>query len=148
MFRPTCRRLPLSRWRPCLERLEDRLAPALDVPFAGGALPAGVEAIVWNGEPTYAYSGRWLFAVDSPANIAGGATAHLNNSLRLLTADRGAITVSGQLDGGVLTLTTDPGTKYTELRQTLLGVAGFRYLEPDFVVWVDAVPNDPSFSQL
>src|SRR5262245_18478583 len=163
---------PGNRWaRRCLERLEDRVLPALD-PFASsfaasagavaspsfdksttGALlklveDGSVREITWANQTSLAVTGEWLarfYEVNGPTKQQTAAVQRLVGPAGL------GIEVTRHLaaDGLVLLHAPDDMT-FKELEGALANVPGFRYVEPNFTQRqvLSTFPNDTSFGNL
>src|SRR5262245_32073925 len=163
---------PGKRWaRPCLERLEDRVLPALDPWASSLAASAGgldsasldknataallklvedgsVREIVWAGQRSLAMTGEWLARFDG---ITGPAKQQIAAVQRLVGPTGLGIEVARHLAADGLVLLHAPADMtFTDLEKTLANVPGFRYVEPNFTQQqvLTTFPDDPGFGYL
>jgi subtilisin family serine protease len=140
----------------------DSLAP-LTSDVSRQDIPSGVledpniSSIQWRGRTTYVYKNEWIAKFDS-------STETVRESLYTASMDLAGIPdqFMGPLSQNTITLQFDrslndrgtfafSSTKAhdpTQLKEALEKEAAFEFLEPNFVVWTDAIPNDTSFDEL
>lgn len=142
---------------------DDPTAPPADVavgtPFTQSFLSEiGVEQISWNEESVYAHGGRWILTL---SDMSGPVTQQISFAQDYVNQ---GLTRSGLLPGdatssplavtrnlnrdGVFLLETDQGYDYDTVMGVVADAPGFAGLEPDFLLWSDAVPNDPEYHRL
>jgi len=118
---------------------------------ANGAGPGETDpsTILWHGEQRAVNPGHWIVAMDGlPATpalqlTAGAQVLQQRASGPALKALR---SLGGQRS---LLIESAPNVSYAEVKASLSGLPGFRYVEPDFIISLDATtPNDPSFPSL
>jgi subtilisin family serine protease len=105
----------------CAERLESRVLLAAD-------LASGIREVVWNGTAAAARADAWIVRSDAPVTVRQGWSAT-------------------SLGEGFLSLTA-PAASAADVRSWAASSTGVRYVEPDFVITTNRIPNDPSFSRL
>ena len=139
------------------ERLEDRRLLAFADFELSSLLPsngAGLgetdpSTILWQGEQRAVNPGHWIVAMDG---LPATPSLQLTVGAQVLQqhASGPALKALGSLGGrGSLLIETAPNVSYAEVKTSLSGLPGFRYVEPDFIISLDATtPNDPSFPSL
>jgi subtilisin family serine protease len=105
---------------------------------------AGYQPIEWNGQQTFAMPGQFILSLK---NTHGNASQQLKHGNDLVQGLNKNIHASKYLGAdGLLLLTTPKTMSQGQLKQLLKNSADFNYVEPDFALWSDSIPNDPSFS--
>jgi subtilisin family serine protease len=125
----------MSRRRPkreCrFEPLEPRLCLSADL---------GPRLLEWNGQWVEAHADAWVVRAISPkvdgAEFAAAAPAALADGWRGTDLGEGFWALSA------------PGASVQQVRAWAADTAWVDYVEPDFVITGQALPNDPSFGQL
>jgi len=122
-----------------LECVEDRLL------LSASSL---IQEINWLGTEQEAFSGHWILSLD-------GWSGGLSEQQQSLEEQFAALGLSSQLSvdthlgaDGLFRIDTAPQLQYDDVLATVSNLAGFEYLEPDFVLEIAAVPSDPEFSDL
>ena len=108
----------------------------------------GVATILWQGQQQPVSPGRWIVAMDG---LPGNASQQLAGAAqRIQQRTTGpAVTTLRSLNPRSVLIETASGVTYDELKASLSGLPGFRYIEPDFIVSATSTtPNDPNFSSL
>ncbi|MBX7166445.1 MAG: S8 family serine peptidase [Pirellulales bacterium] len=139
-------RSPRAAWLRS-EPLETRLVLSVD-PAALVALGApavdDTTLLDWDGRTSYAYEDQWIVSL----NLGNTRPEDLLPTGREVFA---AAQVAGDLElvrgaGATFLLHATPGADGQALEAALATQPQFRYLEPNLVLWADAVfPNDTSF---
>jgi subtilisin family serine protease/subtilisin-like proprotein convertase family protein len=108
-----------------------------------------MSTIFWQGEQRAVNPGHWIVGMDGLPGIAS-LQQTIGAQLLQQHASGPAMKLLRSLGGrGSLLIETAPTVSYTDVRTSLSGLPGFRYVEPDFLITVDStIPNDPSFSTL
>ena len=107
-----------------------------------------VQSIDWNGEVFNVQAGSWIVGLDRSGNKGVDISAIIQTTL-VASGDGPAVQLDHVLVGGeAVEVTTTAGATYSQVHAKVSGLAGFRYLEPNFVLSTNAIPNDPSFSSL
>ena len=142
------------RRRLIVERLEQRAMLAASELVLNSLLPAQsgeieTSTIVWQGEQRSVNAGHWIVAVDGLPTSPSLQLATAAQELKHLGAGP-AVKALRSLGGrGSLLIETASGVNYADLRTSLSGLPGFRYLEPDFTINIDSTTsNDPRFPDL
>ena len=126
---------------PIVERLELRtLLSAADV------VPA---TISWHGVSRPVAAGHWIVAMEG---LPSDPETQLSVGTKLLQQRAGGPAVKplrGLGGKGRILVEAAPDVSYDQLKMSFAGLPGFRYVEPDFLVSIDAtMPDDPSFPTL
>ena len=90
--------------------------------------------ILWQGQQRAVNPGHWIVAMDGlPATPSLQQT--VGAQLLQQHASGPALKVLGSLGGqGSLLVETAPNVSYAEVKTSLSGLPGFRYVEPDFLI--------------
>ena len=123
--------------------------------YAERKIPDNAELISWQGEQVYAIKNRWIL---SPAQTASSFWSSQTSDTVRTVLDRAPVATASQggwlqdvddLGYGFFSITTRPDVS---LQSVQLALASGSYLQgtlqPDFVQWASAIPNDPNYSQL
>lgn len=90
--------------------------------------------------------GQWILRVDG---VAGKGATHVKNVNALLAKARPDARATRWLGGAGFTLVQAPVTvTQAQLSGSLKNIPGFQYIEPDYLVSLNATVNDPSFTSL
>ncbi|WP_428939133.1 S8 family serine peptidase [Fontivita pretiosa] len=119
------------------------------VSAADSAGAGGVEKVIeWNGRQAAVRPGEWILALEP------GSATKRGRDLAALMRRAGASTglplgLKRNLTvRGLSLIKTAENVSYKKLRAALSSLPGFRYVEPNFTLSVDRMPNDPRFGQL
>ena len=120
--------------------------------FSAGLLPvqrtpveAGFAPITWAGQETYARPGQWVARFDGVGGTPQQQLADVNARL----AGEAGLSADQHLgDDGLVLLHAPREQAFAQVRDALADVQGFRRLEPDLMLSIDATPNDPSYGSL
>jgi len=113
------------------------LLSATAEPSAAWFADQGFVAIQYNDQSTYVKPNEYLLKVDASA---------VAKVKRNLGHERDLHITQDILPDGLLLLES-PQT-FAKVKSLLKGHTGFEYVEPNFAIWADSVPNDPSFNLL
>ncbi len=106
------------------------------------AVPRGFSSVTWKGQATVARSNQWVLVLDE-SDV--GRVPMLNRKLRVIGAGASVI---GDLGRGEFLLKAKKGASYKSIFSTVRRIAGFKSLEPNFLVQVaSTMPTDPGFAQ-
>lgn len=137
-----------------IETLEQRAMFAASELVMNSLLPetAGemeTSTIVWQGEKRSVNAGHWIVAMDGLPTSPASKLAAVDKELKQLGSGPAIKSVSSLGGRGSLLIETEPNVHYAELQASLSKLPGFRYVEPDFTIHIDAaIPNDPRFPDL
>ena len=119
-----------------------------------GANGFNVQSIDWNGEVHSVVAGGWLVGLDRSNNKGVDISANIQTTLAAANSEGPAVLLDHILIGGnAIEITTTAGATYSQVLAKVSDLAGFQYLEPNFIlstgdVTANFVPNDPSFTSL
>ncbi|MBX3413494.1 MAG: S8 family serine peptidase [Pirellulales bacterium] len=131
------------------EWLEERRLLSVSAPAeAFDSIDPAIVAIDWAGERVQTFAGRWIAEFD--VGIAKTSVAERFATAAPLVGPSFAQTELRRVIGGTqgkYFIESRPDISFDVLQTELARMPGFRRLEPDFVVGLDAtIPNDPSFT--
>ena len=134
-----------------VEMLEPRLL--MDSTSLLSSMVASGQAVAttWQGHSTYMVPGHWIVSASGVTDGANMLRARMLASDAQDANDPGTPdVVIGEALGsdGLFRLEAPPSATYEQVLQAVDGMPGFEYVEPDFLVWSDSIPNDPQFSSL
>ena len=148
---------PVDIWEPILESLNDPALPHEDFAAATASENEAIGFISWQGAEVAVLRNEWIvsFAETVPPD---SVSTHIELALDATAAaldsstagiDKNAVSVERQLGGdGAYLLRFDPAADSSLVLDVLEDTPGFRYIEPNFVVSINATPNDPDYSLL
>ena len=124
-----------------IEALEQRAMLAASELVLNIVLPVSVgkmetSTIVWQGEKRSVSAGHWIVAMDGLPASPLLQLAAANKELKQLGSGPAVKMVSSLGGRGSLLIQTAPTVNYAELKASLSSLPGFRYLEPDFTIFV------------
>src|SRR4051812_4893307 len=134
------RSLPASI--PAVESLTPRVLMSVDPALAQRLIDAGYEKITWKGNETYAAPGEW---VASFRNLHGSKDQQFAAAAAKVgkAAPRAGLHVERALDtDGTFRLDAPKSMTFKGVRAMLSRVRGFDYVEPNFAVWAQSLPDD------
>jgi subtilisin family serine protease len=115
---------------------------SVDPALAHRLLDAGYEKITWKGHETYAAPGEW---VASFRNLHGSKDQQFAAAVAKVrkAAPRVGLRVERPLDAdGTFRVDAPEGMSFKGVRAALSRVRGFDYVEPNFAVWAQSLPDD------
>mgnify|MGYP006273526373 FL=1 len=126
----------------------------------------GVQLVEHDGQSSWAFAGQWIARLGGLATttdltrIAETQIAAAENLLADVSfGELGRVTVAKYLGAeGMFGLRTHADVTHAQLSTALSTLAGYRYVEPNFLAWVDSTegdsqtletrPNDPRYDDL
>ena len=146
-----------ARFRRLLaEYLEDRrllsiadLSPT-NVTAENGSLGSmDLSTILWQGEEQTVCTGHWIVGLDGLPETPAGQLAKGAQMFQQHAAGPALTALRGLGGRGSLLIEAAPEVSYEQLQKSLSTIPGFRYVEPDFVISLEATPpNDLGFRDL
>src|SRR5688572_1186360 len=137
--------------------------PALKKAFGGDVdklLARGVRPIDWQGTSVLAQQGQWIIRLPE-AEVGKHGTLrkaretldrHRNPKLPKLDQQSAnhlrQIEISSALGERFFLMTGPAALDHAAVKGLLTGMAGAATIEPNFLLWANLTPNDPSFGQL
>ena len=110
--------------------------------WAEDLVDRGIAGIDWNGKICLAWDGRWI------AHLSTESMGQSQAERLVASATSPALTLLRDLGNGFYDLAAPAGLSLQSVFDSLRGLDPAAQVEPDFLIWADAIPNDPLFSQL
>ena len=108
----------------------------------------GLVEIQWQGRPSYFQPGHWILRMEE-TDSGPRVLDQLQVQIDTLAGQDTIRTIEALGINGAYQVQTGPDVGYTTFLETLQGLRGFRYLEPDFYIWANqTLPDDPRFGDL
>ncbi|KKN76798.1 hypothetical protein LCGC14_0366650 [marine sediment metagenome] len=142
----------------------EALEPRLMLSAGGGVLDGLLEsgeavAMDWNGQQVYATPGQWLLSLDGMSGTqddqvivarallaSDGGHSDSNGGSPLTMAEIGVVRQLSHT--GLFLLESSDDVQYVDILSIASTLPGFQYIEPNFTIWVDAIPDDTMFDSL
>ena len=108
----------------------------------------GLVEIQWQGRPSYFQPGHWILRMEE-TDSGPRVLDQLQVQIDTLAGQDTIRTIEALGINGAYQVQTEPDVGYSTFLETLQGLRGFRYLEPDFYIWANqTLPDDPRFGDL
>ncbi len=128
-----------------LESLERRSLLSTSAVPAVDPIDAGYVPVTWAGQETFAKPGQFVARF---ADVGGTPAQQLAQVNQRLAGEPGYRAAEHLGDNGLVLLTTPREQTHADVNAALRAVPGFARVEPDFMLSIDATPNDASYGSL